>query len=51
VEKPEDHATFDIQHGKALSETRDALELLRTKMDVIEKAPKSPSGLPTREGL
>jgi hypothetical protein len=51
IENPQDHATFDIQHGKALSETRDALELLRTKMDLIEKAPKSPSGLPTREGL
>lgn len=51
VEHPVDHGTFDIQHGKALSETRDALELLRTKMDVILKIPKSASGLPTREGL
>jgi hypothetical protein len=51
VDKPSDHGTFDIQHGKTLSETRDALELLRTKMDAIVKAPKSPSGLPTREGL
>ena len=51
VEKPVDHATFDVQHGKALSETRDSLELLRAKMDAITKAPKSQSGLPTREGL
>jgi hypothetical protein len=51
VDHPADHGTYDIQHGKALSETRDALELLRTKMDVILKTPKSASGLPTREGL
>jgi hypothetical protein len=51
VEQPVDHATFDVQHGKALSETRDALEVLHNKMDVITKAPKTASELPTREGL
>ena len=51
VENPKDHASFEVQHGKLLSETRDALELLRTKMDLILKAPKTPSGLPTRVEL
>lgn len=46
-----DRASFEIQHGKAVSEARDAIELLRTKVDLVMKAPKTPSGLPTREGL
>lgn len=48
---PQDRAAFDIQHGKALSETHQAIELLQTKIDFIANSPKSPSGLPTREGL
>jgi hypothetical protein len=51
AEKGVDKASFDIQHGKALSEARDAVELLRSKVDLIMKTPKTPSGLPTREGL
>lgn len=50
VTQPSDKAAFEIQHGKALSETRDSLEILKTKVDQILKAPKTPSGLPTREG-
>jgi hypothetical protein len=46
-----DHTSFDIQYGKALSAARDAVETLRAKVDLIMKAPKSASGLPTREGL
>jgi hypothetical protein len=51
VENPADKVGFDIQHGKALSEAREANEQLKTKVDLILKAPKTPSGLPTREGL
>lgn len=50
IEQPSDRASFEIEHGKALSEARDALELLKTKVDVILKSPKTASGLPTREG-
>ena len=49
IEKPEDKNTFEIQHGKALSEVREANDLLKAKIDLIFNAPKSPSGLPTRE--
>jgi len=48
---PLNPGAFDIQYGKTLSETRDAIDLLRNKVDLILKAPKTTSGLPTREGL
>ena len=51
VTQPIERSAFDIQHGKALSEAAEAVSLLQTKIDFISKAPKSPSGLPTREGL
>ena len=51
VEQPRDHAAFDIELGKATSEAREATLLLRTKIDLIMKAPKTATGLPTREGL
>ncbi len=51
IEKPGDRAAFDIELGKALSETRESTDLLRAKIDLIMKAPKTPTGLPTREGL
>jgi len=51
LEKPQDKGAFEIQHGKLLSESRDALEQLKGKMEVLLKAPKTPSGLPTREGI
>ena len=42
-------SAFEIQHGKALSESRQTLDQLRGKIDLILKAPKSPNGLPRRE--
>jgi hypothetical protein len=51
IEKPQDKAAFEIQHGKLVSDARDALEQLKTKMELILKAPKTPGGLPTKEGL
>ncbi len=51
MEKPQDKAAFEIQHGKLLSEARQSVQVLNQKMDMISKAPKTPSGLPTREGL
>lgn len=49
INQPQDKPAFEIQHGKALSESRDALELLKTKVDQILKSPKTANGLPTRE--
>jgi len=51
IDKPSEKAAFEIQHGKLLSDSRDALEQLKTKVELILKAPKTPSGLPTKEGL
>ncbi len=51
VEKPADKNTFLIQHGKAISESRQSLEQLRGKIDLILNAPKSANGLPAREGI
>lgn len=51
LEKPGDPAAFEIQHGKMLSDTRQALELMKQKVDVAAKSPKNQSGLPNREGL
>ena len=51
VNQPGEKSAFDIEHGKALSEANQAVNLLQTKIDIMSKAPKSPSGLPTREGL
>ena len=51
LEHPQDQASFEIQQGKALSEAREATELLRSKVELLLNAPKTPSGLPTREGL
>ena len=51
LDSPGDKNAFEIQHGKVLSESRDANELLKSKVEMIFKAPISPSGLPTREGL
>ncbi len=51
IDQPSDPNTFGIQHGKAVSEASSALELLKLKVDFILKAPKSASGLPTKEGL
>ncbi|MBU6155188.1 MAG: hypothetical protein KGP28_12865, partial [Bdellovibrionales bacterium] len=48
-EKPQDKTAFEIQHGKLLSDARDALEQLKTKMDLILKAPKTPGGLPMKD--
>jgi hypothetical protein len=44
-----DRNAFDIQHGKATSEARDSLDLLKNRVEAILKAPKTASGLPTRE--
>jgi hypothetical protein len=51
IEKPTDKNTFEIQHGKLLSDTRQALEGMKQKLEMALKAPKSPAGLPSREGL
>ena len=51
LEKPSDTAAFEIQHGKMLSDTRQALELMKQKVDLATKSPKNPAGLPSREGL
>jgi hypothetical protein len=51
VAKPGDRKAFEIQHGKLLSESREALEILKRKVEIMSKAPKTASGLPTREGL
>ena len=51
IDQPQDKPAFEIQHGKALSESREATEVLQGKVDLLTKAPKTPSGLPTREGL
>ncbi|MBC7397542.1 MAG: DUF4339 domain-containing protein [Bdellovibrionales bacterium] len=51
IEGNPDRGGFEIQHGKALSEAREALELLQTKMELMGKAPATPSGIPTRDGL
>jgi hypothetical protein len=51
IEKPQDKAAFEIQHGKLVSDARDALDQLKTKMELILKAPKTPGGLPTKGGL
>jgi hypothetical protein len=51
MEKPEGHTTFQIQHGKAVSECKQTLDQLKGKIELILKAPKSPNGLPKREGL
>jgi len=51
LEKSEDRAAFQIQHGKAVSESKQTLDQLKSKIDLILKAPKSLNGLPKREGL
>jgi hypothetical protein len=51
LEKPGDKAAFEIQHGKMLSDTRQALEMMKQKVDFASKIPKNPAGLPSREGL
>ncbi|NDG83540.1 MAG: DUF4339 domain-containing protein [Proteobacteria bacterium] len=51
VEKNTDRNAFEIQHGKLLSEARDSLDLMRTRTEALFKAPKTQSGLPSREGL
>lgn len=51
LEKTEERSRFQIQHGKAVSECKQTLDQLRGKIEVILKAPKSPNGLPKREGL
>jgi hypothetical protein len=51
IDKNQDRNAFEIAHGKLLSETRDSLELLKQKMDLLMRTPKTPSGLPMREGL
>jgi hypothetical protein len=50
-EKNLDRNAFEIQHGKLLSEARDSLDLMRAKTEILFKAPKTQSGLPSREGL
>jgi hypothetical protein len=50
INEPSDRAGFEIAHGKALSEARDSLEQLKTRVDTILKSPKTANGLPTREG-
>ena len=51
VEKNTDRNAFEIQHGKLLSEARDSLEIMRARTESLFKAPKTQSGLPSREGL
>jgi hypothetical protein len=34
-----------------LSDTRQALEMMKQKVDLATKIPKNPAGLPSREGL
>ncbi len=51
LEKPGDKAAFEIQYGKMLSDTRQAMDTMKQKVDQAAKSPKSPSGLPSREGL
>jgi hypothetical protein len=51
VDAPSDPTSFQIQQGKALSEAREAMDVLRAKVELILKAPKTSSGLPTREGI
>ena len=51
IEKQTDRAAFQIQHGKAMSESKQTLDQLRAKIELILNAPKSPNGLPKREGL
>ena len=51
LEKPSEFSAFQIQHGKAVSETHQTLEQLKGKIEAILAAPKSSNGLPKREGL
>lgn len=51
IAKPGNKASFEIQHSKAFSETRDAVDLLNIKLQAAIQAPKTPAGLPTREGI
>ena len=51
LEKPEDRSAFQIQHGKAVSESKQSLDQLKSKIEIILKAPKSSNGLPKREGI
>ncbi len=50
-EKNLDRTAFEIQHGKLLSEARDSLDLMKNKTEILFKAPKAQTGLPSREGL
>ncbi len=51
VEKPSDKNAFEIQKGKAYSEAKEALDILQTKVNMMINAPKTATGLPTKEGL
>jgi hypothetical protein len=44
-------SSFAIQRGEALSQAEFALGALRSKLEQVEKLPKSPAGIPSREGL
>jgi len=46
-----DKAAIKTQRDQALSEAEFALGALRTKLEQAEKQPKSPAGVPSREGL
>jgi len=51
LENPSELSAFQIQHGKAVSESHQTLDQLKGKIDAILTAPKSSNGLPKTEGL
>ena len=50
-EKPSDPNTVQIQIGESTSSVRNALTLLRSKIEETEKTPLSPNGMPRRDEL
>jgi hypothetical protein len=42
---------YDIQLGEAISQAQAAMTSLKAKIDQAEKLPRTPAGLPRKEGL
>jgi hypothetical protein len=46
-----DSSSFSIQRGEAQSQASFALNAVRAKLEQVDRLPKSPAGIPLREGL
>jgi len=46
-----DSSSFSIQRGEAQSQASFALNAVKAKLEQIDRLPKSPAGIPLREGL